>query len=139
MYRLISGVIFLALFGALAGYYFAPVLVAIVFDKAWLASIPVLNVFLVAIVIHAAAIMTGYPLAAVVGRLDVANSSVLTGALVYFVLLGLAFYLKLITPVNLAVIMLLSELSVVFHRSVVLFPLAVNQGGLSSQKEIINE
>lgn len=127
MLKLILGVVMLAFSGAIAGYYLAPFLVELVFDKSWMASIPVLNVFLVAIVIHAAAIMTGYPLAAVVGKLEVANSSVMTGAVVYFILLGLAFYLNMVAPTYLAAIMLISEFSVFMHRSIVLLPLAVRK------------
>lgn len=139
MFKLILGVISLAFIGALVGYYLAPLLVGLVFDKSWLASIPVLNVFLFAIVIHAAAVMTGYPLAAVVGKLEVANSSVMTGAVVYFVLLGLVFYLNMIAPVYLAAIMLISEFSVLLHRSIVLLPLAFTKLQPIIQKEIIDE
>lgn len=127
MFRLIVGVVMLALIGAIAGFYLAPILVKIIFDESWLASIPVLNVFLVAIVIHAAAVMTGYPLAAVVGKLEVANSSVMTGAVIYFILLALAFSLNAIAPVYLALIMLISEFSVLLHRVIVLFPMAVKK------------
>jgi len=90
-------------------------------------SISVLNIFLVAIVVHAATVMTGYPLAALVNRLDVANVSVMTGAVVYFIILVLIFHLDLVTPSYLAMVMLISELSVFFHRFLVLVPLAIRQ------------
>lgn len=127
MLKLIFGVISTALIGACLGYYFAPILVKMVFDETWLAAIPVLNIFLIAIVIHAGAIMMGYPLAALVGRLKVANSSVVTGSLTYFIFLGAISFLGIVEPLNLAIIMLVSELVVLIHRSVVLLPIVIKR------------
>lgn len=122
MLKLMFAVVAFAFLGAVAGYFLAPSLVIFVFDETWSASIPVLNVFLVAIVVHSAAMMTGYPLAAIVGRFDVANSSVVTGAIVYFSLLGLVFLFDVVEPTSLAIIMLVSEFFVFIHRSSILFP-----------------
>lgn len=133
MFKLISGVVVTALIGACIGYFTAPILVELVFDQTWLASIPVLNIFLAAIVIHAATVMIGYPLAALVNKLEVANSSVITGAVVYLLTLGLLFHLNVVTPVYLAFLMLISELSVFLHRSIVLVPLAFNRNHAISQ------
>lgn len=127
MLKLILGVVGLTVIGAFLGFYIAPTLVEMVFDQTWLPSISVLNIFLVAIVVHAATVMTGYPLAALVNRLDVANVSVMTGAVVYFVVLVLIFHLDLVTPSYLAMVMLISELSVFFHRFLVLVPLAIRR------------
>lgn len=127
MFKLIFGVVGLAVLGAFIGFFTAPTLVEMVFDQTWLPSIPVLNVFLFAIVIHAAAVMMGYPLAALVNKLEVANASVMTGATVYFILLVLIFHLDLVTPVYLALAMLISELAVLLHRSLVLVPLAIKR------------
>jgi PST family polysaccharide transporter len=133
MFKLIAGVVGVAIIGAFVGFFAAPSLVEMVFGPSWLASIPVLNIFFVAIVIHAAAIMTGYPLAALLNRLEVANNSVMTGAVVFFILLGLIYYLKLVTPVHIAGAMLISELCVLFHRSLILVPVAIKRTSTSSQ------
>lgn len=127
MFKLIFAVLVVAAIGSYVGFLSAPILVEIVFDSTWLNSIPVLNIFFVAILVHAAAIMTGYPLAALVNRLEVANTSVITGAAVYFIFLGLIFYFDLVTPINLAGIMLTAELSVLLHRSLILVPLAIKR------------
>ena len=134
MFKLIIGVVILAIIGACVGYFVAPALVAFVFDGSWLASIPVFNVFLIAIVVHAGAIMTGYPLAALVGRLDVANASVMTGAVVYFILLAIAFFSNSVTPIILAFIMMTSELAVLLHRSIVLIPIALKNSQQNPQR-----
>jgi PST family polysaccharide transporter len=137
MFKLIIGVVILAIAGASAGYFIAPALVAFVFDESWLASIPVFNIFLLAIVVHAGAIMTGYPLAALVGRLDVANASVMTGAGVYFILLAIAFFGNSVTPIILALIMMVSELAVLLHRSLLLIPIALKSINQNPQRVII--
>jgi PST family polysaccharide transporter len=134
MFKLISGVVLLAITGACVGFFVAPALVAFVFDESWLATIPVFNVFLLAIVIHAGAIMTGYPLAALVGRLDVANTSVMTGAGVYFILLAIAFFSNSVTAINLAFIMMASELAVLLHRSFLLIPIALKNRQQNPQR-----
>lgn len=127
MLRLIFGIIALAFIGACAGYYLAPLFLKIFFNEVWTESLPVLNIFLISIVIHAGAIMTGYPLAAAIGKIEVANSSVVAGSIIYFVILGITFFLKAVSPVNLAIIMLISELSVFIHRAVVLLPIAIKR------------
>ncbi len=127
MFKLIFGVVGVTIFGACVGFLIAPTLIEIVFDETWLPSVPVLNIFLVAIVIHAAAVMTGYPLAVLVNRLQVANRSVITGASVYFITIVIIFFLDLVVPAYFALAMLLSELFVFFHRVLVLVPLAIKR------------
>jgi PST family polysaccharide transporter len=135
MVKLFFGVVVFACISAITGYILAPRLVPLVFDDSWLVSISVLNVFFVAIVVHAAAIMAGYPLASIVGRVDVANSSVVTGAFVYFLMLLIVFLFDFIAPKTLAAIMIVSELSVLLHRSSVLLPLVIKSNRLIGFKQ----
>lgn len=127
MLKLLFGVIALAFVGAFVGYYLSPFLLKLFFDESWSIILPVLNIFFIAIVIHAGAVMTGYPLAALVDKIHVANASVITGSCVYFASLWFLFFLKDITPANLAIIMLISELFVFLHRSLVLIPIAIKK------------
>lgn len=122
MFKLYFLVIILTAFGASVGYYISPLLIKVVFDSSWLSSIPVLNIFFITVVIHAAAVMAGYPLAASVGKLKVANSSVITGGVVYIVSLGFLIIFHDVSPAALAIIMLLSEISVLLHRAIFLYP-----------------
>jgi PST family polysaccharide transporter len=125
MFKLITAVVFLAIIGACIGFFVAPAFVTFVFDESWLKSIPVFNIFLFAIVFHAGAIMTGYPLAALVGRLEIANNSVVTGAVIYLLLLALSFLNNAVTPINLAYIIIGSEIAVLLHRTLFLFPIVL--------------
>ena len=136
MIKLIYGCVSLVFVAAIIGYFVSPSLLDFFFDESWKSSLSILNVFFVAVVVHAAAVMAGYPLAASVGRLDVANSSVVTGALIYC--LGIAGLLltDMITPIMLACLMILSELGVLVHRAFILLPLAKikSQAALNSNK-----
>ena len=136
MIKLIYGCVSLVFVAAIIGYFVSPSLLDFFFDESWKSSLSILNVFFVAVVVHAAAVMAGYPLAASVGRLDVANSSVVTGALIYC--LGIAGLIPtdMITPIMLACLMILSELGVLVHRAFILLPLAKikSQAALNSNK-----
>lgn len=136
MLKLFVVVLGLSISGACFGYFFAPTIIRFVFDTTWLASVPTLNIFFIAIVIHSAAIMAGYPLAALVGKLKVANFSVVTGAVVYLSCIGLVLFFDAISPANLALVMLISELSVLLHRSILLFPPVIRQ--LKSASAIVS-
>ena len=127
MFKLIIGVVSIAIIGACTGYFVGPIFIELIFDENWLKSIPVFNIFLFSIVFYAGAIMTGYPLAAIVDRLDIANESVMIGAAIYFFLLALTFIGNQITPIILAYIMMVSEISVLLYRSFLLFPLILKK------------
>lgn len=125
MFRVIAGSVLLAICGALLGYFLSPYLLRIFFAPSWSSSIPVLNVFFVAIVVNTAAVMTGYPLAATVNKIKVANLSVMVGAFFYIAILYFSYLFDCISPVSLAMIMIVGELYVLLHRVIVLMPLAI--------------
>ncbi len=123
MLKLIIGCVCIVFLGAILGYFISPVIMDLFFDDSWKGSLKILNLFFVAVVIHAGAVMTGYPLAAAMGKLKTANQSVLTGALVFISGIVLLVWIDKITPLSLATLMILSELGVLIHRSSMLFPL----------------
>jgi PST family polysaccharide transporter len=127
MLKIILGTVGLTVFGAAIGYFTAPTLIVAVFGGDWVESLPVFNVFLVAIIVHSAAVMMGYPLAAAVNRANVANSSVITGAVVYFAIFAYVLNFGTVTPISMAGIMVMSEFCVFLHRFVVLMPLAIKR------------
>lgn len=125
IFWLIGVVVSISIVGSIFGYFMAPLILRFLFEESWLEAIPVLNIFFIAIIIHASAIMMGYPMAAIVNRLDVANLSVIIGAIVYGALLIICLVMNLITPIYLAVMMVISETIVVLYRGVILIPLVV--------------
>lgn len=120
-YKIIGGCTCAAVFVACFGYYFAPKLVPMMFGEQWVASIPVLNVFFVAIIIHVMAAMSGYPLAAALNRVDVANKTVVCGAIVFLLLASILVVIGLVTPLAFAVIMVVSEFCVLVYRGLTLW------------------
>lgn len=120
--RVTSACAGLAALGAVAGHFLAPHIIPAVFGQKWHAALPVLDVFLVAITVHVLAMMWSYPLAAALGRTDVANSAVICGALLYLVLAAPLVVLGSASPTALAKLMVVSELYIVVHCMAVLLP-----------------
>lgn len=120
--RVTIGCVAVAAAGAVLGHFVAQPLVPLVLGADWRPALPVLDVFLVAIVIHAAALMVGYPLAAAVDRLDVANRAVVVGAAVQLALAGVLLTTGRATPTGFAWLLALAELYVVVHCTAVLMP-----------------
>jgi PST family polysaccharide transporter len=122
--KLAVGCVTIAALGAVCGYFAAPELIKLVFGSGWDASVKVFNYFLIAIVVNVMAVMSGYPLAAAVGNLRVANSSVAFGSIIYLVCAGLLLLFNEVSPIMFALIMILAESYVLVHRAVVLWPIA---------------
>jgi PST family polysaccharide transporter len=135
MVKLFVGVVLVSIIGGCAGYQLAPAILLMAFDGSWLVALPILNIFFFGIVVHAAAIMSGYPLAALVDRLDVANSSVFTGAIIFLLLAAMAYALDKSTPIVFALIMLSSEFAVFVHRIFILVPVAMKEYQITKKRE----
>lgn len=101
--------------GALVGHFVAPWLVPAVFGAQWQAALPVLDVFLLTITLHVMAMMASYPLAAALGRTEVANQAVVWGAMVYVALASVLFLTGAASPIRLAWLMAASETYVLSH------------------------
>jgi hypothetical protein len=110
--------------GGIVGFFLAPVLIPRVLGAKWTASISVLNVFFVAITVHVAAMMSGYPLAAALGRLDVANRSVVYGALIYLALASLSVVFHAASASMFAWLLVVSEAYVLAHCAIAMWPAA---------------
>lgn len=127
MFKIIGGCISVSVIGAIAGYFLSPLIIAAFFSASWIESVPILNVFFVAIIVNTSAVMFGYPLAAALGRVYVANNSVVAGAVVYLFILLFAYWLDVVSPIAMAAIMVISEIFVFLYRAVFLLPLAVSR------------
>jgi hypothetical protein len=78
-------------------------------------------------IFHVPAMISSYPLAAALGRRDVANSSAVFGAILYVVLAGALLIWKAATPIALAWLMVISDAYVLLHCSVLLWPAPCRQ------------
>lgn len=111
-----------AALGSVVGHFVGPAVIPPLLGEEWRPALPALDVFFVAIVVHVVVLMTGYPLAAALGRLDVANTSVMIGALVHFAVAGVLVSLGLATPVAFAWLLVLSETYLLVHCGIAFFP-----------------
>lgn len=117
----------IAVVGAVTGHFVAPRLIPMIFGSDWHAALPVLDVFLIAIVVHVLAMMFGYPLAAGLDRVAVANSSVVYGSLAYVALAGGLLVSRTVNPTSLAWLLAISETYVLLHCALLLWPAARRQ------------
>jgi PST family polysaccharide transporter len=112
---------------AAAVYASAPWIIGRIFGSPWLDALPILHVFLVAIVVHVMAVMSGYPLSVALGRMDVANTSVIYGAIVFAIGLAGLVLMDRLGAVSLALLMIVAEAYVFVHRALALWPVAYLQ------------
>lgn len=126
--RRVAAVCFaVAVTGAIVGHSIAPWLITVMFGSEWVASMPILDVFLIAITVHVLTVLAGYPLAAAVDRLEVANRSVVYGAVLYVALATTIAMSGAATPRAFAWLVVLSETLVLTYRLVALLPAAQRQ------------
>jgi PST family polysaccharide transporter len=105
-----------------AGHFISPWMIARIFGPEWLSSAAVMNVFFVALAVHVVTVLAGYPLAAALNRLDVANRSVLWGSVLYLSLAATLVVTARSTPVTFAWLVVVAEAYVLLHRSIALIP-----------------
>lgn len=109
---------------AFLGYLSLPVLLSLFLDANWDAVIPVFDVLVLAITVNVVSALSGYPLAAALGNLKVANTSVVYGGLLYVVLALVLVLRDRATPVGFAWLLLIAEIYVLLHRVIQLWPQA---------------
>jgi polysaccharide transporter, PST family len=124
---LMKKIIFITALGsaslACVSYIISPFIIDLVFDEEWKKSIDILNIFFISFIIHSICVMCGYPLFAALERLDTANISVNTGALIYIFMCFFAIYFQFITPIFLVFSMMCAESAVLVHRYLVFRPI----------------
>lgn len=125
--KVAGGSAVVALIGAIVGFFSAPHLVPLVFGSSWDGSTAVFNYFLIAINVNVLAVMSGYPLAAALNNLKVANTSVVYGSVIYFLGVSAVLLVGQVTPIALVIVLLVAEFYVLVHRAIVLWPMAYAQ------------
>lgn len=85
-------------------------------DKTSLESMRILRVFLVTLIVIVPSIMLGYPYLAAMGYPAYANKSVIYGSLIHFTGLFVLILINAIKPINVALMVLITESSVLLLR-----------------------
>tara|TARA_B100000989_G_C19529880_1_gene469006 strand:- start:3323 stop:4588 length:1266 start_codon:yes stop_codon:yes gene_type:complete len=124
--KIALGVISLAIIFSVIGYFVSPVLVPLIFGDEAIASLPILNIFFIAIVAHIITVFLGFPLFAILGRVNLANITISVGPIFYIIGLIIFYMLDLFDPIYLALLMVISELAILTFRAKVASPLIIN-------------
>lgn len=132
--RVTMGCVMVAVLGSVIGHLIAPLMLPPLLGEEWRPALAVLDVFFVAIVVHAAVLMAGYPLAAALGRLDVANRAVLIATALHLAMASLLLAVRAATPVAFAWLLVASEALLLSYTAWILLPVARQQRALESMR-----
>lgn len=116
LYKITGAAITLTVFCSVFGYFSAPYFVDYFFGSKYLDSIKVFNVFLITIIFVVPSVLFGYPLLGARGRLHQANSSVIYAGVVQIICFLFIALFGLISPISVALSVLLAESYVLFLR-----------------------
>lgn len=128
----------LVVIGSIFGAWVAPFIILNIFGESWNLSIPVLNIFFVAIIVHVVTVLLGYPLAVAVNRIDIANRSVIYGSFLYIAIIPIIGLFDMLSPKTIAIVMIVAELFVLFYRVVKLLPVVVCANKLKNYEEVFD-
>lgn len=103
-------------------YFFSAEVIGLLFGPQWSASVPVLHVFLIAIVAYVLNLFSGFPMSAALGTLATANNSLVGGAVVYLAAVAFLWLTGSTGAVHFACALLAAEMYVLFHRACVNWP-----------------
>ncbi len=113
-----------AVVGAIALHVVADPMLPRLLGEEWRAALPVLDVFLIAIVVHVVVLMAGYPLAAALGRLEVVNWSVVIGSGLYLAAALVLIKAHAVSHTAFAWLLVAGEAYMLVHCTVRLLPAA---------------
>ncbi len=102
-------------------FIFFPLIFRIFFEPKYLKSIELLNIFLIAIPLHILNVLMGYPLSAIYGKESSTNKTVFFGVFIFLLSIFSLVISKNISTINLAIISVIVEFSVLGLRIVQFF------------------
>lgn len=111
------GASLLACVGASLTAYLGTHIIKMLFGEEFIVALPVLYIFLMTIIINTPSIMLGYPMLGALGKLHLANHSVLVAGVMQIIVLCTCYLLGYITPVDVALAVLVAELAVLILRA----------------------
>lgn len=106
-----------ACLGSALAAYLGTHILQLLFGDEFIGALPVLYIFLVTIIINTPSILLGYPMLGALGKLYLANRSVLVAGGIQIIILYILYLLGSTTPVDVAIAVLLAELAVMMLRS----------------------
>lgn len=105
------------LVGGIIGYFVAPHLIIFLFGAEYAESVQIFNLHMVALVFVFPSIMLGYPLLAALGFSKAANSSVIVGAIIFFIVAAYGYFSGIVDTQYYVWAVISAEASVFFLRA----------------------
>ncbi|WP_162627181.1 oligosaccharide flippase family protein [Aeromonas media] len=102
--------------GCIVCYLYAGDILGMFYGADFVSSTKVLQVFMICLVVNYISVNFGYPAFSSIGRVDVANKTVMLASLIQFLSLSVLFYLNDISAYNVAISVLIVECIVMFLR-----------------------
>lgn len=96
--------------------FFSKEIVTIIFGREFMSTIPILQILLVALIIHYISAMRGYPYAAITKNNKMVNRSIYYGSANFIILTSCFQLANDLTPIFMALIIIASELVIGIHR-----------------------
>lgn len=115
-FKILSIAIIVLIVGSTIVGYYSEFFIVMIFGVDYIKAAPILQVFMLAIVINYVAVCFGYPACSAIERPDIANKTVLFGAFVFAILVSVLFYVNQATAFNVALVILCVEFVVMIVR-----------------------
>ena len=109
------------LLGVSISFYYSREILILFFGREFGEGSDILKVFLVVSIINFLSVNYGYPAFAIKSRVDIANKSVILGAVIQFTLLLFLYIFDLFSAANLVISVLIVELLVLSYRLIYYF------------------
>ncbi|MBS9436681.1 O100 family O-antigen flippase [Photorhabdus noenieputensis] len=102
---------------------FSSDILTIFYGPSFSSAAPILNIFLFCLIINYISVNFGYPAFSIIKRLDIANKTVILGALLQLINLIILFYTESINAINISLAILIVEIIVMIVRVVIFISL----------------
>lgn len=116
LYKLVGGLFFPLTLGIGFVFYFSDYIVVLIFGDAFHNAGFLLKIFMITLLVNFISVNFGYPAFASIGRVDIANKSVLIAAALQVISVFVLFIMKAISPVNVCYSVLFVEVVVMAIR-----------------------
>lgn len=116
LYKLVGGLLIPMFFGVVFCIYYSDLIITLVFGEQFSAASELLEIFLVTLLINFIGVNFGYPAYASIGRLDIANKSVILAAVLQISSITIMYIAKCLNAKNICLSILFVETVVMLVR-----------------------
>jgi polysaccharide transporter, PST family len=114
--RIFNATILVSMAGSAGMHFVGQYIVVAIFGESFLPAAKILDVFCITFLVAAPSVLLGYPVLGALGRLDIANRSVIVAGVIQLVGLSVLFAFSKVGAVQVAMCVLIAEFSVLCIR-----------------------